>query len=140
MSITPLILRGQLKVGGTDVSDEVTEFTIHGVADTIVVPSTLQSDTRNLGGAAEYSITIGYLAVDGSGGVLFPALWAALTNGTKELAFEGYMHASTGVSVINPKWTGTFIISTLELGGDVNTLSAASATFPLTGAPVMATS
>lgn len=142
----PLILRGNLRIGTNDttavaVGNEVTDFTVSATADIITIPPTMNNPTGYRGGAAAFSVKIGYLSTDGTDGVLFPILWAAISSptGNKQLYFEGCLRDAV-ISAANPLWTGTLIVSGANVGGTVQTVSVDSLTFPLTGAPVIQTS
>jgi hypothetical protein len=141
----PLILRGNLRVGTNDttavaVGNEITDFTVSATADIITIPATMNNPVGYRGGAAHFEIKIGYLSTDGTDGVFFPMIWAAIASptGNKQLYFEGCLRDAV-ISASNPLWTGTFIVSGANVGGTVQTVSVDSLTFPLIGAPVIQT-
>lgn len=145
-ALVPLILRGNLRIGTSDstavaVGSEVTDFKVMATADTIDIPATMNTPKGFRGGAAQFQIEIGYLANDGTQGVLFPILWTAIADptGNKELYFEGCFRDAV-ISATNPLWAGTFIVVQAEVGGTMQTLAQSSSTFPLTGAPTKVTS
>lgn len=143
MSQSPLILKGNLSLGGTNIasstddSTEVTAFKLSFATDVVEVPPTLSNGYRNLGGSVEYSIEIGYLANDVAGSV-FRQLYAAAIGATGELFFVGSMQDGS-VSVTNPRYCGTMIVSAADLGADAEALSVGSVTCKLKGAPVKET-
>jgi hypothetical protein len=140
-----LVLVANLKLGastgveetdegtGVDMTSEVTDFKITGTVNTVVVPATGSTIEHGRGGAADYSVTIGYLSNDITGS-LFSALWAALSSATHALFFSGTMRGGAP-SATNPEWTGILIVTEAIIGGAMKGLSVGSATFPLTGAP-----
>jgi hypothetical protein len=144
--LTPLILRGNLRIGTSDstavaVGSEVTDFKVSATADTIDIPATMNTAKGFRGGAASFQIEIGYLPNDGTQGVIFNILWTAIADltGNKELYFEGCFRDAV-ISATNPLWTGTFICVAAEIGGTMQTLAQSSSTFPLTGPPTKFTS
>jgi hypothetical protein len=133
---TPLILRGNFKIATVDQSLEVTAFKIRGARDTVEVPATLGGPKSQRAGGALYEVEISYLATDGTDGVLFPTLWTALGTATGEVAASASMRDGA-ISAANPEWQFTMVVTAAELGGEAEGLSTGSATFPLTGAPVI---
>lgn len=134
-SATDLVCLGVFKLGGTDVSTEVTAATIQGFTNDIVVPSTLGAPTTHAAGAKHYSIQIDYLADDSSTTTtLFGILWAAVISASKELAFT-VRYRPGAESATNPEWSGTLIVSGADIGGNVGELSSGSITCDLTGEP-----
>lgn len=139
MPTSPLILRGNFKIATVDQSTEVTAFHVRGIRDTVEVPATLGGPKSERAGGAKYEIEISYLSTDGTDGVLFPTLWTAIGSATAELAWTATLRDGA-ISAANPQWSGTMVVVAAELGGDAEGLSIGSATFPLTGAPAIATS
>lgn len=143
--MSALVLTGNLQLqahGGTDddttgaaAADEVTEFRISATVAAITVPATMTQVQHDRGGASDYSVTISYLSNDLAGS-LFRLLWANLG---KTMVFAGNMRNTT-VSGTSPEWTGEFVVTEASLGAAAQTLSMGSATFPMIGAPVRATS
>ena len=143
-----LVLTGNLKIGtttgvdetdeaaATEMGPEVISFKIQAIVNTIEVPATMTAPIHGRGGAADYSITIGYLSNDIASS-LFSALYAGLTNTTKTLYFEGSMRTGA-ITAANPEWSGVFVVTEASVGGVAAGLSQATATFPLTGPPTKA--
>lgn len=138
---TDLILKGKFLLGGsfTDVSDEVTEVRLKAAVTDVAIPATLGTPKSHAGGSTKYEITVGYLAEDGSTGVLFGLLWAALGTASKELAWKCNLRDGA-TSGSNPQWQGVLIVSAADLGGDQETVSEGSITCTLVARPSKATS
>lgn len=137
-----LVLTANLCIGADNasavaVTDEVIHFKLGATVNTIEVPATANSPIHGRGGAADFSVTIGYLSND-IASTLFSKLWAALTNGTSSLFFAGTLR-NGAVSATNPRWCGRFIVTEASVGAAAEALSTGSATFPLTGAPTKVT-
>lgn len=134
----PLVFTGQFCVddggGMVDVSDEITGFQIHFTVDVLDIPATAGQPKSARGGGVQATIEIGFLSTDGSGGTLFPKLWTAAATNAKTLNFIGTMRDGS-VGPTNPSWAGTFIVAGADLGGEAETLSVSSQTFPLTAMP-----
>lgn len=141
----PLILKANLLLGvstgvaeddyltANDHSDELTALTISAKVDLVEVPATGTTDAHARGGAADYSVTLGYLSND-IADTLFLELWEATEAQPKTLFFAGTMR-DEAISATNPLWTGVMVVSEAGIGAAAEALSTASATFPLTGAP-----
>jgi hypothetical protein len=140
----PLILKGNLAVGtdsltAADVSDQVLGFTIIAERDTVDIPATLASAKSKRAGGVAYSIKIDFFSSDGDDADLFRVFWDTFATADGQLYFEGSV-ADDAVSATNPLWSGTFIVTGAQLGGDAEGLSQDSQTFPLIAAPTIATS
>lgn len=140
---TPLFLKGNLKLGtssgsSVEVGDEVTHFAIGVKVDEIEVPETMGTAKGARAGAADYSVTLGYLSSPQLGGV-FRRLFDGIISDSGTMYFEGTLR-DAAVSAANPKWSGTFVVTEASIGGDAEALSTAQSTFPMTGAPTKATS
>jgi hypothetical protein len=150
-----LVLVGNLKLGvptgvdatdegtDTDYSAELTEFRIHAVRATVIVPATVGVPEHGRGGAADYSVTVGYLSND-IASTLFQALFTAATRNSpvgyeKMLHFTGSMRAGS-VSAANPEWSGYFVVTEAVVGAMAQQLSVGAATFPMIGPPTNETS
>jgi hypothetical protein len=138
----PLIFKGILclAVAGsgsyTDVSDELTAAKIRFAVDEIDIPATAGQPGSTRGGGVMAFLDVGFLSTDGSGGTLYPMLYAAAATATGELDFIlRYRDGAKGAT--NPQWCGTVIVTGGALGGDAETLSADSQSFPMTDLPVL---
>ena len=136
-SVTDLVCRGTLTLGGVDVSAEVTGVILKGYTNDVVIPATLTNPITHAAGATHYDIQIDYLADDSStSGTLFGLLWAAVGTASKELAFTVLMRPGVE-SPTNPSWAGTLVVTGADLGGKIHELATGSITCPLTAAPVI---
>lgn len=140
MTTTPLVVdAGVLEIASVDYSDAITKVNLLATANEITVPQTLATPQSSRKGATKYSIAIDYLSND-IAGELFDAFFAAIAPGeTGNLDFLVRLRAGV-VSASNPEWTGTLVVLSAAVGGEVGGLSSDSVTLPLVGAPVKATS
>lgn len=140
-AIAPLVFKGTFCVnagaGLVDVSNELSHAMLKFVVDTVSVPATLGQPKSNRGGGVMAMLELGWLATDGSAGVLYGLMLAAAATATKTLDF--YLKMRDGVeSVSNPAWSGTFVVAVAELGGTAETLSATSpSSYNLTDMPTL---
>src|SRR5574341_330285 len=144
MSTTPLILKGNLKIGAdagsaADVSDAIFKFRLKATAAEVTIPATLATPETSRKGAVKYEIEIDFLSNDTASTELFRVLWAAINTADGTLYFEGNLRDGA-TSATNPKWSGNFIVLGAGIGAEAESLSQDSQTYPLTGAPTMATS
>jgi len=135
---TDLILSGTVKIATVDVSAEVTNVTIKGSVNDVVVPATMSAGITHAGGANKYTIQIDYLSDDASTGLLFPLLWTAVGSASKEVAYSIRLHPGV-IGVGNPQYDGSFVVSGADVGGPEEGLSTGSITCTCTGAPVVTT-
>lgn len=138
----PLVFNGQVCASAdgvtyVDVSGEVTKAQIHFIKDELDVPATVGLPRSTRGGGTTATLEVGFLATDGTNGVLWPLVYAASLTAAKTLWFIVTYHTAAGESATNPSWTGSVIVSGGELGGDAETISQTSQTFPYTDLPVL---
>jgi hypothetical protein len=147
MSTTPLVIEGGVfkcgVTGGalTDYSDAVTKVVVQATAAAVNIPQTLATPETARKGSVKYEIVLDYLSNDTSlTAELFELFFQNIGVGLDGLMdFEVQLRAGA-VSATNPKWSGTLVLVTASVGGDVGGLSTDSGTFPLTAAPVRHTS
>lgn len=140
MATTPLIVAGLFKIGAVDFSDAVTSVTLQVDANEIEIPATLSTPVSARKGGNKYSIKLDYLANDTSATAeMWHVIYTAIDSSDGVLTFTLQMRDGSP-SATNPQWTGSFVATHAALGGTADTLSADSATFTLTGAPVKVTS
>ena len=139
MSFSPLILKGNLTVNSTDVSDSVTSFMFKGSRDTVDIPATFGSSTSFAAGSDSYEVDINYFTDIATPSHLTGIFWDALADDAGTVEVSGTF-ASGPVSETNPLYTATAVVTGVGIGGEVNTLAQDSQTFPLTGRPVKTTS
>lgn len=134
---TPLILRGNLRLDGQDVSDSITSFKVIGNRAVIEIPATLGTPISRRAGAASYEIELAYFSTDADDNdTVFAIMWNSLTDDADgEVEFSGSMRDGP-VGNDNPGWSGTFIVTGTSIGGNAEELSTYSGTYPLTGEPV----
>lgn len=137
MAFAPLILRGNLEINGTDVSDQVTSFTIRGARDTIDIPATFGTPKSFAGGDDTYEVEIQYLP-DVDTTALTQIFWTALSDDDGTITFGGTMRFGA-TSATNPRWTGTALVTAVGIGGQVNTVATDSVTFPCVDRPTQST-
>lgn len=143
MTTTPLIVAeegGLFTLGATDFSDAISKVELHVDANEVILPQTLATPQTSRVGARKYSLVVDYYSNDKSlTAEIFGVLWAAITTSDGQLAFVAQMRAGA-VSATNPSWAGTLVALSAQVGGQSGDLSLGSATFPLVGIPVRATS
>lgn len=140
MAFSPLILRGNLKVNGNDVSDQVTSFTFTANVDTIDIPSTFGSRPSFAAGNDTYEVTIEYLmSNDATPFSLSEIFWDAIDTDAGTITVAGTLRSGS-VSATNPLYTATAVVTGVGLGGENNTVGQDSQTFPLTDRPTRSTS
>lgn len=137
MAYDPIILRGNLKVNGTDVSEQVTQFVFRGTRDTIDVPATFGRRASFSAGSDKYSVTIDFLQ-DQDATALSVIFWDALADADGEITVAGSFEDGI-VAPANPLYTATAVVNAAGMGGVVNTVATDSVTFPLTDRPVKST-
>lgn len=137
-------LAGNLSIGQDaatpiliDVSNFVTNFVIGVSVDQVEIPQTMGTDKTARPGSRTFSVTINYLNDPGTN-TLFDMLYTAAI-GDGYLFFSGSTFDGS-VSAANPLWSGEFIVSGAETGGDMGSFGQTSASFTLTKAPTKATS
>lgn len=138
MAFAPIILKGDLELGGTSVGAQVTGFVIRGTADTITVPATFGARKSFAKGDDSYELEIQFIQ-DTDVAAISQILWTELGDVDGELTFTGKLRSGI-VSATNPKWSGTAIVVDMgDLGGTVNSVGLATVRLPLKDRPVKAT-
>ena len=133
--INPLILKGNLKVNGIDVSGSVTSYTFSGQRDTIDIPATFGSRASFAAGSDTYQVEIAYLSNTATPAELTSVFWDALADANGTVTVSGSF-SSGAVSATNPSYTATAVVTGVSIGGAVNSLGQDSQTFPLKDRPV----
>lgn len=129
----PLILRGNLKVAGADVSAQVTSFKISGTRSVIDIPARFGARASVAAGNDTYSITIDFLQ-DMDATALSSIFYEALASTTGEIAVAGSFESGV-VGPSNPLFSGVAIVTQVGLGGAYNTVGTDSVTYPLKDRP-----
>lgn len=119
------------------VDNFVTSFVLGVAVDQVEIPQTMGTDKTARPGSRTYSITVNYIN-DPTANGFFDLLYTAAI-GDGYLFFSGNQFDGA-TSTSNPQWSGEFIVSGAETGGDVGSFGQTSATFTLTGRPTKATS
>lgn len=133
MAFAPLILKGNLEINGTDVSDQVTAFKFMGVRAEVEIPATFGTRQSVGPGNDTYQVQIDYLA-DVDAAALTQIFWTAIADGEGTVEVSGTFRDEV-VSATNPLWVGTALVTGAGIGGDVNTVAVDSQTFPLLDRP-----
>jgi|GEM_PF-5253480 len=133
-----MILKGNIEIESTDVSDHVASLTFMGSRDSVKLRPTYGVQGSFAGGDATYECAIdlnqGVEATD-----LSMILFDELADADGTITVSGTFQAGA-VSVSNPKFTGTALVTDFEIGGEVNTEGTSAFTFPLLARPTKATS
>lgn len=141
----PLILKGNLKLGSSsgtalEVGDQVTAWALKQMRDTIAIPATLAATKSIRAGGESWTLDLGYLSSDGSlTDDVFGILYTQALTDDAQCYFEGSQR-NGAVSATNPKWSGTFVVTENQFGGDAEGLSIARFTYQLIARPTRATS
>lgn len=135
MAFAPLILKGNLKINDTDVSEQVTAFKFMGVRAEVEIPATFGTRQSVAGGNDTYQAQVDYLS-DLDAEALTQIFWEALADDTGTVELSGTFRAGP-ISATNPEWIGTALVTGSGVGGDVNTVAVDSQTFPLLDRPTV---
>lgn len=129
-----IVLKGQLKINGTDVGSQVTSMTISGSREVIDVPATMATRKSFRAGGDEYELSLGLLQGNDptSLSMIFFDLLAD-ANGT--FTYSGTPFEAGPGSASNPIWSGTALVGDVDLGGDMESLAESDLTFRLTDRP-----
>lgn len=133
MAFAPLILKGNLKINGTDAPEQVTSFMFKGAREAVTIPATFGARQSVGAGADSYECEIGYLQ-DTDATALSMILWDALADDEGTITVSGTLRAGA-IAVGNPEWTATCVVTAAVLGGEVNTVAVDSVTLPCTDRP-----
>lgn len=103
-----------------DYSDEVSGFRINMTRTDLDVPATYGNpDESSTAGPKRFTVNIKFNAEHASAS-LFSMLQAAAIDGDGDVDYS-IVYSDAVVSANNPKYTGTFTVTDLDLGTDVNT-------------------
>lgn len=138
MAFAPLILTGNQKINGVDVSDQVISFRVVGARAQTNIPATYGERASFAGGDDTYTVEIEYLS-DTDATALTQIFWTAIAATPGTITFEGSMR-SGAVSASNPAWTGTALVTAVGIGGTVKGVGRESVTFPCLDRPTQITS
>lgn len=128
-------LEGNIEIGGTDYSDEITSLVINMRRNTTTRPATFGNANRSQkAGDAENSVTINFIN-DTVSTALQAELLAAIQTDSAELTFAATL-LDEAVGADNPTYSGTMIVTDLDIGGDVGVENQQRKTYPLTEAGV----
>lgn len=128
-------LEGNIQIGGTDYSDEVARLIINKRRETTERRPTFGNARRTqVAGARAESVTIEFVH-DIVSTSLLAELEAALDSDSGELTFSGTFK-TTAVDVDNPTWSGTMIVTDLDIGGQPGEETYQTKTYPVTSAGV----
>ncbi len=135
------LLTGSLKLGAdpgsaVEVNDEITAFRIIANATDITVPAVFSTGVEgHLMGPSNYQLGLSYLVnpqdADGVSNILLDAIMSGDPVYYQGTFFPGPVSAS------NKQYSGYFIPTSTNMGGDVGTLMSDSQTFPCTERPVI---
>lgn len=139
MAFAPLKCTGTKKIGGTDVSAQVTSMTFYGERDQVVIPETFGTDESFAAGAQRWFVRIEFLQ-DVDAAAISMVLFDAFDDADGELTVAATLRDGA-VSAANPELQATAIVTnTGDIGGRVNEIVTGSVTFPLLAKPVAAES
>jgi len=124
-------LEGNITIGATDHSDDITSLVINGTKATTEGGKTFgdASPTTEVGGA-EWSVTINFNHDEGASDNVWSTLYTAFLTDSSEAAFTATLK-DEAVSATNPEWSGTIIVTDLDIGGTVGDKKQQSKTYPM---------
>lgn len=130
-----LQLTGPITLGGTDYSDDVTSIIIRRRRAVVTSPATF-GNAREVGaaGAISEEIQVNFLNHIAASRV-WAELWDAIDSDNAELAFTARF-TDGAVAADNPEFSGTCVITGVEVGGAVLQHNQQSWTFPVTAAGI----
>lgn len=128
-------LEGNILIGGTDYSDEIARLIINKRRNTTTRRPTFGNATRSQkAGDSEATVTLEFVH-DVVSASLLAELEAAIDSDSGEVTFSGtFTDAAVGVD--NPTWSGTMIVTDLDIGGEPGTETYQSKTYPVTEAGI----
>ena len=133
-----MILKGNIEIESTDVSDQVASLTFMGSRDSVNLRATYGSEPSFAAGNVTYECSIdlnqGVAATD-----LSIVLFDQLADADGTITVYGTFQPGA-VSATNPSFTATALVTDFEVGGEVNTEGTSAFTFPLLARPVKAES
>lgn len=128
-------LEGNISIGGTDYSDEIVRLIVNKRRETSERRPTFGNARRTqAAGARAESVTIEFAHSTLSAG-LQAELEAALDSDDGEVTFSGTFN-DAAVGVDNPTWSGTMIVTDLDIGGTPGEENYQAKTYPVTSAGV----
>jgi len=126
-------LEAPISIGGTDYSDEITSLIINQRRNTTTRRPTFgNANQAQKAGSWEGTVTIEFIN-DVLSTSLLQELNAALNTDSAELAFSGRFKSAV-VGTDNPTWSGTMIVTDLDIGGQVGDENLQRKTYPITEA------
>ena len=129
-----MILKGNIEIETVDVSDQVASLTFMGSRDSVNLRATYGVSKSFAPGDDSYECGIdlnqGVEATD-----LSMILFDQLTDAEGTIVVSGTFKPGA-ISATNPKFTGTALVTSFEIGGEVNTEGTSTFTFPLLARPV----
>lgn len=130
------LLEHELKLGGTDHSDEIKHMIIRKKRATQTKPATAGNATPDpKAGARSYEVEIAFFGGDPAATAAYRKFWDAIDTDTAALTFSG-KYKDAAISANNPVFSGTMLVLQSEIGGDVNTYPEHRFTFPVTAAGI----
>lgn len=136
-AFAPLILKGNLKVNGADVSEQVTSFKFTAARATVEKPATFGSRKSFGGGEDTYNCELAYLQ-DTASEALTRIFWTAIASEPGTVTVEGTIRDAP-VGPDNPVWEAEVLVTGAGAGGDVNTYGVDTQTFPCLDRPTLRT-
>lgn len=128
-------LEGAITIDSTDYSAEITSLVLSRRRRTSVLPPTFGNAIESAKAGAEYNeVTINFINEKAASKV-WAELYDAIDTDTSELAFTARLD-DAAVGADNPSFSGTFVVTGVDLGGTVGQVNTQSQTFPITNAGV----
>lgn len=132
MAGSAIVLFGQLSLNNTDVSDDVTSFTISGARNEVAVGATLGNKVSYVKpGSESWEIEISFRQSEGLTSA-HKILYNAMLTDDATVTFSGSLEDD----INSDNFYGTMTVTSWDTGGAADSLAESSHTYKLTARPV----
>lgn len=126
-------LEGAILINSNTHSDDVTSFVLNLTRPTTQVPGTFgDADGSEVLGSARGTLTMTFNHDEGDTSGVWAELYAGYISDTGALTFQGRLK-DAAQSATNPTFSGTLLVSDLDIGGSVGELKSQTKTWPVYG-------
>lgn len=132
MAGNALQLEGNIMLGGTDYSDEISSLVINIQRAVVEIPATFgNAQVGKKAGQRMATLTINFLGDPKDAAGVIEELYTAYLTDSSELTFSANLTTGS-TSASNPEWSGTIVVSDLDIGGTVGEHYEQSKTYDIT--------
>jgi len=125
-------LEGAITLDSTDYSDEISEFVLTITRATVTEMATYADASENESAGVQNATVTITAKNSGAAASLNQALYAAILTDSAELPFTA-RYQSGAVAADNPEYSGTLVVTEVQLGNRVGDEMMQSQTFPAKG-------